>query len=420
MTKQPPARRGEDVTTDNRLLGADFLRAVACLTVLFHHLAQRMKWGEDLGFIEWFRVFSDMGTFGVAMFFVLSGFLLARPFWVALNKGEAMPSLRTYAMRRAARILPGFWLALTVTFVLSFTVFGCQLDGQLVLRYLAGVFLVADWHWVTLFPVEINGPLWSISFEVTSYVLLPFCLVGLFLIRGTTGTGWQSRVIWLLAIVLALAAHAVFVTYYPIDDVDRGWDHGLIGGAKWWMPRYNPFGFFSMFAIGALAAGVQVLWAGKRSWIFDVLSLAGFAGCIAVIAEMLWAREGDFGFLGVPYRFPWFQLCVALVLAATPSSMLIGKALDNPVSRYFATISFGIYVWHYVVLELVRNYWAPDMGQGSMADPVKFVVVAGTIALITIAVAHLSFHAIENPVIRWARGRERKNVDTATLSPAAG
>jgi hypothetical protein len=42
----------------------------------------------------------------------------------ALDRGNEMPSIRTYAMRRAARILPGFWLALTVTFILSITVFG--------------------------------------------------------------------------------------------------------------------------------------------------------------------------------------------------------------------------------------------------------------------------------------------------------
>lgn len=409
--------------TDNRLLGADFVRAAACLTVLFHHLAQRMKWDADLGpGVEWFRVFVQMGTFGVAMFFVLSGFLLARPFWLALDKGDEMPSLRTYAMRRAARILPGFWLALTVTFILSITLFGAKLDGQLWLRYLSGFFLVADWHWVTLFPVEINGPLWSISFEVTSYVLRPLGLAGLFLVRGTTGRGWLSRALWLLVIGLALLAHWLFVEFYPIDNIRRGWDYGLMGGAKWWMPRYNPFAFFAMFAIGALAAGVQVRWASLRHWIFDLVSLTGIALGIWVIALHLGAKvdASGFGWLGVPYNFPTFQLSVALVLAVTPSSVIVGKLLDNPAVRYVAMISFGIYVWHYVVLELVRKYWAPDIDHGSMSDPVKFVLVSGVITLVTIAIAHLSYAFIENPAIRWARGREKKRLDTTTLSPAAG
>ncbi len=54
-----------------------------------------------------------------------------------------------------------------------------------------------------------------------------------------------------------------------------------------------------------------------------------------------------------------------------------------------------------------------------MADPVKFVIVSSVITAITMVVAHFSFHLLENPVIRWARGRERR-IDTATLSPAAG
>jgi len=407
---------------DNRLLGADFLRATACFTVLFHHLAQRMKWDAPMGpGLEWFRVFSQMGTFGVAMFFVLSGFLLARPFWTALDAGAPMPSLRTYAMRRGARILPGFWLALTVTFILSTTVFSVPLDGQLVLRYFAGFFLVADWHWLTLFPVEVNGPLWSISFEATSYVLLPLGLAALFALRGRTGSGWWSRALWLAVIGLAILAHWLFTEFYPIDNVRRGWDYGMVGGAKWWMPRYNPFGFFAMFAIGALAAGLQVRWSGMKHWFFDLLSVGAIALGLWVISVHLAARvdASGFGLLGVPYSFPWFQLSIALFLAVTPSTMLVGKLLDNPLTRYLATVSFGIYVWHYVVLELVRKYWAPDIDHGSMADPTRFVVVSGVITLVTIAIAHLSFRFVENPVIGWARGRERKTIDPATLSTAA-
>ena len=186
--------------TDNRLLGADFLRAAACLTVLFHHLAQRMNFDRDYGpVLNVFRTFFHTGTYGVAMFFVLSGFLLARPFWQALDKGEPMPSIGTYVSRRAARILPGYWLALVVSFVLSILIFGATLDGELILRFVAGAVVMADWHWLTFFPVEVNGPLWSISFEVTSYALLPLGFFGLFAL-GKLSRGWSGRVLWLVVI----------------------------------------------------------------------------------------------------------------------------------------------------------------------------------------------------------------------------
>jgi peptidoglycan/LPS O-acetylase OafA/YrhL len=407
--------------TENRLNGADFVRAAACLTVLFHHLAQRMSWQDHLGGIEWFRIFAQIGTFGVAMFFVLSGFLLSRPFWKTLDRGEPVPSLRVYALRRAARILPGYWLALVVTFVLSITVFGAALDSQLVLRLVAGTFAVADWHWVTLFPVEVNGPLWSISFEVTSYLLLPLGFAALFFVGRWSGRGWQSRLLWVGVIGLALAAHWLFTRYYLVDMHQRGWDYGLIGGAKYWMPRFNPFAFFAMFAVGALAGGLQVRWAKYRHVLFDLIALGAFAWSIYLMNLQLYEKTADgWGWLGVPYGFPWFVLAVGLFLSSSPSSAVLGQLLDNPLTRYIAKISFGIYIWHYPVLELVRVYWDPQIDHGQSSDPTRFIVTCSIITIITFTVAHLSYHLVEHPVIQWARGKERRGSGSTTLSPAAG
>ena len=169
--------------TDNRLAGADFVRALACLMVLAHHVAQRLS----PRFLEPEQVqimqLTTMGSLGVCAFFVLSGYLLSRPFWVAMDADQAMPSLRTYAIRRSARILPGFWLALTVAFVMSFTVLRFPFDGQLVLRYVAGFFGVSALHWMTWFPVEFDQPLWSIGAEIFSYALLALGHPGLARLR---------------------------------------------------------------------------------------------------------------------------------------------------------------------------------------------------------------------------------------------
>ena len=406
---------------ENRLLGADFVRASACCIVMFHHLAQRIDWRVPFGQQPLAQVFNVVGGFGVAMFFVLSGFLLARPFWQALDHGQSLPSLRTYALRRAARIVPGFWLALTVTFVLSFTVFGASLDGWLVLRYLAGLFLVSDWHWTSLFPVEVNGPLWSIGFEVTSYVLLPLGFWALFALGRGRLTGWPARLAWLVVIAAALVAHWLFFNFVAVDQTRKGWDFGLQGGAKVWMPWFNPFGFFAMFAVGALAAGAQVRLAQVRSVLFDVVCLAG----IAVAGWMLW-RNGlsgpsDFhGFLGIPYDFPFFHLAIGVILAAAPSSVVIGRLLDNRAVKYVAQISFGLYVWHYVVLELVRVYWLPDIAQSSMGDGTRFFIGAAVILGITGVIADRSYRWLEAPVISWARGLETKAPSPSAAPVATG
>jgi peptidoglycan/LPS O-acetylase OafA/YrhL len=366
------------------------------------------------------QVFNTVGGFGVGMFFVLSGFLLARPFWQALDDGRPLPSLRIYALRRAARIVPGFWLALTVTFVLSVTVFGFALDGWLCLRYAAGLLLVSDWHWTTLFPVEINGPLWSIGFEVSSYALLPLAFWALFAVAAGRLRGLPARLLWLAVIGAALLAHWLFYNNVEVDPSRRGWQYGLQGGAKTWMPWFNPLGFFAMFATGSLAAGAQVMLARFRSVWFDLIALAAIVAAGAIVWNDGLLGGGEFyGWLRVPYEFPLFQILIGLALAAGPSSRVLGRVLDNLLTRYLASISFGIYVWHYVVLELVRVFWVPEIEHGSMRDATKFLVTGTVITGITMVIATLSYRWLEAPVMAWARRFEGPRADGTGVTARA-
>ena len=103
-------------------------------------------------------------------------------------------------------------------------------------------------------------------------------------------------------------------------------------------------------------------------------------------------------------------------LAAAPSSLLVGRILDNPLMSWLARISFGIYVWHYLVLELVRHYWVPEMDHSTMSDPTKFLVASAIISVITLVIATLSWRWLELPVINWARGREMRGTPAPALA----
>ena len=393
---------------ERRLDGADFTRAAACLIVLFHHLAQKINFRSPLGEPDIAQVLANGGGFGVGIFFVLSGFLLSRPFWIAVDAGAPLPSLRIYALRRAARILPAFWVALTVTFILSFTVFFARLDMWLWLRYLAGFFLVSDWHWTSFFPVEVNGPLWSIGFEVSSYVFLPFGFILLFSL-GRRLPAWARRIAWLGIIAAAIGAHVAFTALVQVDPYQRGWEFGLQGGAKWWMPWFNPFGFFAMFAMGALAGGLQTLLMRWRHWVFDLACLAALVGAFWFMWSHAYREAGElYGWLNIPYRFPIMHLLVGLVLATGPSTMLLGRVLDNPPVRFVAQISFGIYIYHTIVIELMQRFWVPELVYGTVTDPMVWLASSGVAVAITVAVATLSYRWLEAPVIAWARGLEGK------------
>src|SRR5215813_8286885 len=87
----------------------DGFRALAAISVLITHVA----------FLSGFDIHSSFGAFtarmdvGVAVFFMISGFLLYRPFVAARLDGRPAPRILLYARRRALRILPAYWVALT-------------------------------------------------------------------------------------------------------------------------------------------------------------------------------------------------------------------------------------------------------------------------------------------------------------------
>ena len=101
------------------LRGADGLRALACLMVMAHHAFQRLNLPAQPEWFQTLQYWFLQGNTGVSVFFVLSGFLLATPFWSAWTSGERMPSLIDFAKRRAARIMPGYYLNLLLTFAVS-------------------------------------------------------------------------------------------------------------------------------------------------------------------------------------------------------------------------------------------------------------------------------------------------------------
>lgn len=392
------------MTNDNRLLGADFLRATACLGVLLHHLAFRMDMNAVPDAAEPVLRFLVYGSFGVTVFFVLSGFLLARPFWLALDAGKPMPSLRTYTLRRLARIVPGFWLALVVSLVLDLWLGGKVLDSERIIRFVAGLFLVSDWHWVTLFPVDNNGPLWSIGFEVTAYLLLPLGMAAVFALRARS---WAARLAWLGVIGVALVVHILVVQYAPIDEVERGWNHGLVGGAKAWMPRFNPIGFFAIFAVGSLAAGVQVLIQSRRGIGMDVIGGLAVLATALIMALNIGGLTEGFGWLGIPYAFPVMPLAVGIALATLPSSIYLGRLLDNGLVHFVARISFGIYVWHFVVMWLIEKLVRGAFRTSGDDGWETWLQTSAAVLVITTIIATLSFYLLEQPAVRWARKFER-------------
>ncbi|WP_455874024.1 acyltransferase family protein [Rhizobium yanglingense] len=391
---------------DRRLAGADAMRAAACLLVLIHHLVLRIDINQVDPAAQSALVIARFGNFGVSIFFVLSGYLLARPFWRALDEHRPLPGLKTYAIHRAARLLPGYWVALTAGFVLSITLLGDPPTAELGMRYAAGFLLMSQWHWRTLFPVEGNGPLWSIPFEATCYVLLPAFMFTLHHFSRPLPR-FSTRLVWLGAIATALALHWLIVNALQPDHVQRGWQFGMAGGAKEWMPRYNPIGFFAIFAIGILASGVETILPKRRVALFDVLACIAIAGSAAALVSSAGGPWEAYGWLGIPYCFPLFPIAIAVALVSLSRSLWLGNCLDSRAVRFTAKISFGIYIWQDPVISAVKAQFPSAFGPISDDLLYGWLLWSLLAAALVFVIASLSYIFIERPVLLRAHAVPR-------------
>ncbi len=290
----------------DRLAGADFLRALGCILILLHHYAETIdptNLSSFPRFVVQQLVSSD--PIGISIFFALSGFLLAWPFWKSLDDGRDFPSLRKFVYRRGARIIPGYLLALSVTFVLSVILFGRTLDMELFERFIAGLLLINGWNWISFFPVEINGPLWSLSFFVASYACLIIAFAALFAHRSSFRHAWQGRAAWFLVILTSLLLHAIFLKMLRPPATLNTWDDGFVGLARMLWPSYNPVGFFAMFAIGSLTAGLLAMKRGEHTRP-DLAYRVGFLvmGTLAVVSFGGLITGEGLSF-GLPSLFPF-------------------------------------------------------------------------------------------------------------------
>jgi peptidoglycan/LPS O-acetylase OafA/YrhL len=391
-----------------RLEGFDGIRAVACLMVVAHHLFQKIDSKALSPSLKELQRFFLFGNLGVSAFFVLSGALLALPFWHHWLSGNALPSIQTYAMRRFARIAPGFYFSLTISLLLSITLFNHTLDAQLWLRFITGLTFINSFHWVTFFPSESNGPLWSIGFEVICYFLLvPFMALMFYLFRRREIKIAISY--WLAVLLSSLSLHVLITHYVHIPDEGRGWEFGLIGGAKVWMPLFNPVGLFCHFLMGMIAAGILIHLQNshsKKSRLFDLTIILTWVLTGLLLLQSGGNPDGYHEFAGNIFFWPWFPLAVAVSLVCLPFSEQIGKCMDNRLFRYIAKISFGLYIWHYLIMEVLRQTLFQDyvyMGYTNLTDwlsPTLF-----TLAL-SIIIASFSYYFVEQPARAWIQKRE--------------
>ncbi len=369
----------------------DGARAIGAFMVLMTHVGFRS--GASLDGSMFGGVLARF-NFGVTLFFVLSGFLLYRPFAAhALGLGDK-PKVGQYFRRRASRIIPALWVFVTV--VLLFVV-----PNRVTFKdFYSYLLLIQVYNNNDARPALTH--LWSLSSEVLFYVLLPV-LAWLFARRRTDRNTAARR--QLVGIALVAAAGYVFSLARG-----AGWiDHFQ---AALWLPN-----FISWFCLGMFLAVLSLI--GK-----DVTVIARLRGVLEQWAQSVatcwFVATGLFLLSSLPIGTP-YDLTIATSGQFITQNILFGlsafffvlplvlgkhrrtnKVLGTGLGRYLGDISYSIYLWHVPALIWAEAILGLELFSGN------FWLLTALTAALSIAVATASWFLLERPAMRYLSGRRRR------------
>lgn len=177
------------VTSSGRLIPQiDGLRFIAIMGVVFAHFMTHLAHqapgssgpdGARAVSEDWFYQVACMGSFGVCLFYVISGFILGLPFAESAMNRKPSPGLRRYYVRRLSRLEPTYLFCLAIILFFYVTLAGRPL-GELAPHFLATAFYCHSQIYGAFNPY---APVtWTLEVEAQFYVLAPF-LAMIFRIR---------------------------------------------------------------------------------------------------------------------------------------------------------------------------------------------------------------------------------------------
>ncbi|MBG6097271.1 acyltransferase family protein [Nocardioides luteus] len=360
---------------DRRFLTLDALRAVGALMVVLTHV------GFHTGRYPrgWTGAMLAHFDLGVALFFVVSGFLLARPWFAASAAGTPPPSTGRYLWKRALRILPLYWVVVIVCLLAAPANSDVGVGGWIANLTLTQIY-TQDSHAYGL------AHMWSLCTEVAFYLALPL-VVRLLTPRDRLDVRRVLVVSLLLAVggvVFAAGARSWFDQPFAAE----------------WLPAYLPW-----FLAGTALAACSVDPGMRARLDRAARDLAGWwLLALGLFVAACTPITGPTGLVDAPTPAESALKCVlyGAVAVCVIFPLVFGPELEGTVRRWLAgpvpsalgEISYGIFSMHMFVLLMGMEL----LGFGTFND--RFWTVLGMTLVITIPVAALSYLFFERRVMR--------------------
>ena len=374
----------------------DGMRAIAVIAVLVYHLG-----------VNWL----PGGFLGVDLFFVISGYVITRLILESIQHSGGL-DLREFYLARVRRLFPAL-LTMIATTLLAIALFAPDAAK----RFLADIPFVLtgtnNWRLVGLhqdyFQSMGRPPLlqhtWSLSVEAQFYLIWPLVLLA--------ALRWFGRSnIARVALGIALGSGlALFFLSLNIEEATTSRVSHIYFGSD-----THSLGLF-------LGAALAVSWApanlskdiSQRAQ--DFIDFIGVIGLLGLLATFLFIDETNPTLYRIAFPLAAIFGCAILTSLVHPASRF-APLVSSKLFLWIGERSYGIYLWHWVVLQLLRpniDLRGSEIGIGAVR------------ILVTFALADLSLRYIEIPIRRgefaiWLRGlkyrtkKERRRLELKLYS----
>lgn len=339
---------------------------------------------------------------GVLIFFSLSGFLIAGPFVRALVEGAPLPRTGAYLLRRATRIYPAYWIAFAAVLLLLWPPGGVR-----PYQYPVHVLLLQSSWAHAGEPTAIFFVSWTLGIEIAFYVFVPLAAG---LLRVLHPGRWPPR---RLAVVMLGFGLASAVWSYVVNvflATDRSTIMLLLRiGLQVWLYAFIP-GILIAIAAGAAAQRRPwpwLQWIASRPlvslpvtlalWVLGYVLNQSTTATLAALCDVV------------------FVVASGLLLA----TVVAGGRWMAPAVKMLAPIgliSYGIYLWHDIVVQVIWQKTSLGFHGGGGAFLANTILVTA----ITLPIAAASWFLVERPLMRllarWLRRRRQRAAPLAVES----
>ncbi|MBR3929465.1 MAG: acyltransferase [Clostridia bacterium] len=377
-------------------------RALAMLGVMWFHIWQQ-SWlsprfsllGQTFDFTHVVRT----GYLFVDIFLLLSGFLMFLPYAKSAFDNSKSPSILTFYKKRAARILPPYYLCILILFISAYVNGEYYTKGEMLRDILSHLTLTHTFFTDTYLFSHLNVPLWTVAIEAQFYVLFPFI-----------ARAFKKFPIFTYCVMVAASHYFRFRFVAPMEDIQMYFNQ---------LPA-----MLDVYANGMLASYAYVYLARslKPNKAVSLLCTLAFVFILFQIHALFEGQLHEDGYARIRLgqmerRFP-LSFLMGILLIISPFSLKPAVLIfSNPLMRFLSDISFEAYIWHTIIAQKLKQWRIPAYtaleNPQMNNEPIwqwKYTILCFVLSLLLGAILTYAFEKpLQKRILRPKRPKEEGN-----------